>query len=531
MFAVVVMASVLSLPAGAGAAQGTPETTAGEPHEQLQTRPELPGPAVRVIAPSVLATGELAQADVVFAQRRQDGRPSRNIELDLLINGRFVDRVSADQPIPLRFDESGVYRLEVRSGGGGLRGVSNPVVVHANPRFRVDWLTLAPTSPTPGVAHWQLGNLTFLTLPDERALRAGGASWLLMSGQTDPAGLSEREARNLAKAEVLRGSPAFDTRRLRAGRRYFVEAVAGERAYFWLADRAAAAGYRFSLLAGGASQNRLTAFVGEANDGLARGTYITSGMRSVLDVTVNGGEPGTRVGEDQIREIVGEVSGTAAIESIELLRNGRIIEHQLMSAELPRTRLKISFDSPSAPYLNQRDLPRNGREWLGYIKVSGARITAVTRSSLDSARQESALAESGDKVDFITWTNGFPAPLYLELDRVDEALVVEVLLSEGYEDDDHRPAYRAPSSLPGARFMLAYDDILGAARRTIRAHGYEDSVTVQLLPAAARQDITFSYTDTSSSRAEDYYSVRVSQSDGGMMWSSPVWVGGFDPVD
>ena len=79
--------------------------------------------------------------------------------------------------------------------------------------------------------------------------------------------------------------------------------------------------------------------------------------------------------------------------------------------------------------------------------------------------------------------------------------------------------------------MLAYDDILGAARRTIRAHGYEDSVTVQLLPAAARQDITFSYTDTSSSRAEDYYSVRVSQSDGGMMWSSPVWVGGFDPVD
>ena len=40
-------------------------------------------------------------------------------------------------------------------------------------------------------------------------------------------------------------------------------------------------------------------------------------------------------------------------------------------------------------------------------------------------------------------------------------------------------------------------------------------------------DVEFEYTDTESAEEGDYYYVRVTQLDGGMAWSSPIWVGGY----
>ena len=42
-------------------------------------------------------------------------------------------------------------------------------------------------------------------------------------------------------------------------------------------------------------------------------------------------------------------------------------------------------------------------------------------------------------------------------------------------------------------------------------------------------DQKFEFVDSDSPKPGDYYFVRVKQLDGGMAWSSPIWVGGFSP--
>ena len=59
--------------------------------------------------------------------------------------------------------------------------------------------------------------------------------------------------------------------------------------------------------------------------------------------------------------------------------------------------------------------------------------------------------------------------------------------------------------------------------------GYSDTVTFELVKKQVANSADFSFTDQRPFGEGDYYYIRVTQMDDEMAWSSPVWVGGFDP--
>lgn len=61
--------------------------------------------------------------------------------------------------------------------------------------------------------------------------------------------------------------------------------------------------------------------------------------------------------------------------------------------------------------------------------------------------------------------------------------------------------------------------------RSIR--DFAESVSLRLLKEDVTLDHEFEFIDTESPKQGDYYFVRVRQLDGGMAWSSPVWIGGI----
>jgi len=54
-----------------------------------------------------------------------------------------------------------------------------------------------------------------------------------------------------------------------------------------------------------------------------------------------------------------------------------------------------------------------------------------------------------------------------------------------------------------------------------------DRISVRAIRTDVPMEQTVKWTDPEPGKPDDYYYARVVQTDGGMAWTSPVWVGGF----
>jgi hypothetical protein len=83
-------------------------------------------------------------------------------------------------------------------------------------------------------------------------------------------------------------------------------------------------------------------------------------------------------------------------------------------------------------------------------------------------------------------------------------------------------------ALPAKKIQFRLGDLKegkAVSKRSIR--GFDESVSLRLLKYDLALDHEFEFIDTESPEQGDYYFIRVRQLDGGMAWSSPVWIGGF----
>ena len=68
----------------------------------------------------------------------------------------------------------------------------------------------------------------------------------------------------------------------------------------------------------------------------------------------------------------------------------------------------------------------------------------------------------------------------------------------------------------------------GGVTREINVNGYLDAIHYQVINTQRPDQVAFSFVDLRPSRPGDYYYIRVRQSGNHTLWSSPVYVGGFD---
>ena len=260
-------------------------------------------------------------------------------------------------------------------------------------------------------------------------------------------------------------------------------------------------------------------------------TYATTGDRIILDVTLNGGEMGSRVPFSDARRVKGRVIGTAAIDTVTLVRNDEEIwARDYLTDQDTRTvedgEFLLTFASDSVPY-HPNDNPRGWRWWRGTLTLEGARVADARGADFHTTTAHQLEVTDQGGLEFSTYTRGDTSTITLDLRDVRRGATLTLQLAAGGEFGGGPPRLRPHRNVPEAEVVLELRNLdRGMLTRTIPFDGYLDTVTLRHPVAEGMSDVAFEIEDDGG-RHGDYYYVRVKQANDALAWSSPIWVGGF----
>ncbi len=259
--------------------------------------------------------------------------------------------------------------------------------------------------------------------------------------------------------------------------------------------------------------------------------YATTGDRIILDFTVNGATMGERTAFNEERTISGRVIGTAPIDRVDIIKNGRALysEDYLTVAEdrYNRTdRVLLSFRSDAEP-VHPGDNPRGWRTWEGTLRVVNAELEAITANDASFPQELSLNEAEANSARFSTKTRGDTSSFVLKLTDIQRTARVELDLVESRESGGAPAIYRRHQRVPAVSLSLGLKDIAaGQVTATQPVDAYIDQVTLRRIITDSPRDVTFSIRDKGQTQG-DYYFVRVVQANDAIAWSSPIWVGGY----
>lgn len=257
-----------------------------------------------------------------------------------------------------------------------------------------------------------------------------------------------------------------------------------------------------------------------------RRTYATNQERIILRTRMNGGRMGVVAPSSARREITGVVHGTGPIESITLVKNGE--DHQILAFDGPPGKdgpvlVEVRFESTS--FVAAKTPARASRVWEGSVSAAGARIIAVSSPQAEALNNLTEWIRV-DPLDqtvarFRLSTRGHAKALRLQLDGSLDQVKLTIDLPTA------RLPLRTtlPVPAPGEPILVikAHDKDPGSE---LRGSGeFDDTISVRRITPTTERDRKFQFADEQATFDGDYYYVRVTQADGGMAWSSPVWMG------
>jgi hypothetical protein len=260
-----------------------------------------------------------------------------------------------------------------------------------------------------------------------------------------------------------------------------------------------------------------------------RSTYATGGKRIILDATLNGAPMGSRVPFSGERRIACSVSGTAPVDTIDVIRNGEVIyQKRHVSEELePHMWVRVGFYSSSEVFSYAR--PRGGRVWEGELRIEGASIRSVVAPNLENRFYEYADRRYSRRAEFLIVTRGRMDAVGLELDGADPETEIRIIVEGG--TSGHSGVTTGPIDVtiglaeatngPAVRHFEVVDPATGRVDL--------DTITVQIFGMTDSLDQEFEFADLGPAAIGDSYYLRVTQIDGERAWSSPWWLSGWEP--
>lgn len=496
---------------------------------------------ISLSASSLVTAGNDAELWVRLEDAFGNVVSDRDLSLDLLVNGNFRNRVTVDRSVQsiegIRFDLPGIYEVEVRTGGGGLRAVSNPIMV-SDLEDRIVWASLGEhTDRSDGLRSIdeviEAGRGYYdLVVPVDHEGHSSGSTAMEV---TDVAAF---RFDSLEKGSFIRlvhpdgreidialAETPTDLRYLAPDKLRLAQVIGADSHYHWLGETAAKHGYRTGFVAINHSHqyprqaDRIYTGIRVAPgqhwfDALAAGqTSVSTGNRVTMLVREFALEA------TSTREPAIDIISPVAIERVTLVKNGHVIAEQVQASESGQ-HFRLSLTSPNAPISGLESRPRNGREWIGYIATRDSDLSIVEGTGRRWLTQNSG----GQRIDFLTRSHGVTRHLDFVLAEPTADTVLEIGFAEVHEDTAWIPVDRLPQNIPAMRFLVPLAEMQKGANRSIDANGYSDIVRVSPSPVAGERRLSFSYVDNSMPRIGDYYYFQAHLADGSMAWTSPIFV-------
>ena len=268
----------------------------------------------------------------------------------------------------------------------------------------------------------------------------------------------------------------------------------------------------------------------------ARRVYGVTGDRIRLSFSCNGAPMGSMLAHASRRELRVSVRGCAALDRIELLRNGRVIAthcHQgawKMPRPGQRSRYLLRIETGWGPRLGEIPLP--DQHWQGELLLSDGRFLSWEPCWI--GRGQGVPKLEGQQARFTMLTRqdevGRPAQnaTLFEFEAPPEAELI--LRLKGLELRDTVAAYAAGSRLLWyrneceQRIQAATGVTPETARRGDAYYQLANKAKVHRAIPEAGYVATLQVTDDKPLERETHYRVRVEQRNGQRAWSSPIWV-------
>jgi len=315
----------------------------------------------------------------------------------------------------------------------------------------------------------------------------------------------------------------------------FVRHSMGGRSSFNTVDRQLANGLRFGFVGSSDSHTGYPGAYGEGVVGLwapdlsrasifeairNRCTYATTGERITVEFAINDHPMGSEIPFTDEREIKVRVEGQDLVHSIELIRNGRVIQRYFPQDEcgdvkLPgRAKCRIRYGwGPWAQFQTDRVAL-----WEMNIAVRGGKIRHAYPCFQHTPYSEEMLdhVDVGDDGSLQLVSPTARAGAFEE--DPTKSIVLDL---EGPTDAEVVVTTMKPSART-ARAKLGY---LAQDNKITFIGGFgEESFIIEKLVGPSEFGVTLTWNDKHDSKGAWYY-VRVSQANGHQAWSSPIWVG------
>jgi hypothetical protein len=253
----------------------------------------------------------------------------------------------------------------------------------------------------------------------------------------------------------------------------------------------------------------------------SRRTYAATGDRIALEVTLNGAPMGAELPQTNDREIAVRVEGQDPIAMIELVRNGKVIERHFPEdtadpVKLPgnaKCRLQYGWGPWAA-----LDLGRTC-QWDMTVTLEKAKFVQAIPCFQSGPYEE----ELRDRLQVVSdrelRLRSFTSRVSCYAEDPTKSLVCEVA---GDEDAALTLKLRQPTEQTiHARLVdLVEDNIV-----TFTGVFTSESYIIHRLISPSEYSATVRWSDRRKSAPADWYYVRVTQHNGQLAWSSPIWVG------
>ncbi len=238
----------------------------------------------------------------------------------------------------------------------------------------------------------------------------------------------------------------------------------------------------------------------------SRRCYATTFARIGLDVKINDHMMGEEISLEKAPTIHVDVVGTEPIKSVELRRGNETIKKYTKEKENTSLTKLISISWGGVKTRGRR----KSAPWNGIISIDKGCFVNAEEVAFD--RNEQGIKEFTSKwIEWASTTSGDMDGLELEIDAPDDAILTfssdQIKYSIAIKDIKKEPTvYDAGGVNLYASISLGNE----------KAKTYEDKYNESL--------VKFSYTDKNIKKGLNPYWVKVTQEDGHMAWSSPIFV-------
>jgi hypothetical protein len=231
----------------------------------------------------------------------------------------------------------------------------------------------------------------------------------------------------------------------------------------------------------------------------ARRCYATTGERMILWVDVDGHAMGEEYTADRPPRISVKIEGTTPLNEVELKRGTETIYRHPFAepGETADRLIKVEWSG-----VRVKSRPKRV-DWEGGLQLDRGRIASYEEFAFDYHNQ-GVRSISDRELEWTSTTGGDPDGVIVRLEAPEDAEVTfrskPITFSFRLKDVGYKP--------------MVFD--AGGVNQRVRI----SAITSRELP----RGLEFTYTDDNPREGVNPYWVRVVQSDGGMAWSSPVYV-------